>query len=615
MPASNSTIRLGCLGVWLERRGDGSMIVRSTVPVPPHPAKMTERLEHWANVAPDRTFLAKREGGGDWRRITYAETLRAVRAIATALLERKLAPDRPIMLLSGNGIEHALLSLAAMTIGIPFAPISPAYALVSPDFGKLKDIAERLKPQLVFADDGVKFAKAITACFTPDVEVITASGAIPGHETTGMATLLGRTPDAAAVDAAHAKVGPDTIAKILFTSGSTGVPKGVITTQRMLTSNQAMTRHWLAFVADEPPVLLDWLPWNHTFGGNHNFGLVLYNGGSLFIDDGKPTPAGAAESLRNLREVAPSIYFNVPKGYADLVAALRQDKALREIVFAKLRLNFYSGASLPPHVSAELDRLAVETTGVAVPMVSGFGATETAPAVLGKTLATCGAGNIGLPLPGVAIKLVPSGDKLEARVLSPSLMPGYWRDPDTTAKAFDAEGYYRLGDAFRFARGDDPAGGFIFDGRITSDFKLSTGTWVSVDPLRARVIAALAPLIKDAVITGHDRSEIGALVVPDVAACRALLPPAERNRSDADILASEPVRDAFRTRLAQMARASTGSSTRIVGIVVLDEPPSSDAGEITEKGTINQRAVLTRRSSLVEDLHADRPSHRVLKAR
>ena len=609
-------VRLGALGVSLDRRADGSTLVRSTVPVAPHPARMTDLLEHWARLAPDRTFLAKREpddrnGAGDWRRITYAETLSAVRRIAAALLARGLVPERPIVLLSDNDIEHALLSLGAMYAGIPFSAVSPAYSLVSSDYGKLRHILGLLDPQLVFAADGLKFGKAIAACCGPAVEIVATRGAAPTHRTTPFADLLD-TPESANVDAAYARVGPDTIAKVLFTSGSTGTPKGVITTQRMLTSNQAMMRHWLSFVADEPPVLLDWLPWNHTFGGNHNFGLVLYNGGTLYVDDGRPTPSGFALSLRNLGEVTPSIYFNVPKGYEELISALRRDKARSEKFFAGLRLTFYAGAALPPHLSKAFDQLAVATSGERVLMVSGFGATETAPSVLGSTLETSEAGNIGLPLPGVTIKLVPSGGKLEARVRSPSIMPGYWKDPEATANGFDDEGFYRFGDAFRLAEPDDPSKGFFFDGRLTEDFKLMTGTWVSAGPLRARIISGLAPLVKDAVIAGHDRSEVGALVFPDLEACRALSPDAAAGQSEAQVLASPTVRAAFSKRLADLAAASTGSSTKVTRILLLDEPPSIDANEITDKGSINQRAVLGRRAHLVEELYAAAPSPRVL---
>ena len=611
MPTSAKAVRLGSLAVSVERRLDGSTIVRSTEPMPLYPDKITERLEHWARVAPQRTFIAKRMTGGEWRRMTYSEALAEVRSIAMALLGRALSPHRPIMLLSGNDIEHAMLSLAAMYIGQPFAPISPAYSLVSTDFGKLKDIAGRLRPQVVFADDAGRYGRAIDACFPVETEVVATRGSTIDRQTTAFAALLRHAPDAS-VDVAHATVGPDTIAKILFTSGSTGMPKGVITTQRMLTSNQAIMRHWLAFVEDEPPVLVDWLPWNHTFGGSHNFGLVLANGGTLYIDDGKPVPGGMRETLRNLRDVSPTMYFNVPRGYEELVAALSDDKALCETFFRKLRLTFYAAASLPRHTANELDRLAIATTGERVLMVTGFGATETAPSMLGTTLATSGGGNIGLPLPGVAVKLVPVAGKLEARVHSPSLMPGYWEDAANSTQAFDDEGFYRLGDAVKFADVDDPAQGFLFDGRITEDFKLSSGTWVSAGPLRVDVIAAFMPLVKDVVITGHDRNDLGALLFPDLDACRRLLTAAETHISDAELLACTVVRTAFRQRLANMARASTGSSMRIGRIVVLDQPPSIDANEITDKGSVNQRAVLLHRSQLVDDIYAARPSARVI---
>jgi feruloyl-CoA synthase len=611
MTATVRTVRLGDLGASLERRADGSMLVRSTVALPAHPDKLTLRLEQWAVAAPDRTFLAKREAGGDWRRISYAETLRAVRSLASGLLERNLAPDRPIMLLSGNDIEHALLTLAAMYIGVLVAPISPAYALISSDYGKLKFITERLRPQLVFAADGARFAAAIAASCPTDVEVIATRGTVPTHRTTAFAALLER-PASAAVDDAHAAVGPETVAKILFTSGSTGMPKGVINTQRMLMTNQAMLLDWLPFLVDAPPVLLDWLPWNHTFGGNHNVGLVLSNGGTMYIDDGKPTPAGIAETVRNLGEISPTIYFNVPKGYEELVTALGADPALCRRFFSTLQLAFYAGASLSPHIRAAFDRLAVEATGSRVLLVTGFGSTETAPGALGSTLDANEPGNLGRPLAGVTVKLVVSGDKLEARLRSPSLTPGYWQDADATAKAFDEEGFYRFGDAFRFVEDGNPARGFYFDGRTTEDFKLSTGTWVSVGPLRARIIAAWAPLVKDVVITGHDRDFLGALVFPDIEACRALLPAGERGQSEAGVFASAAVRAAFADHRATLAAGSTGSSTKVVRLIVLGEPPSIDANEITDKGSINQRAVLSRRATLVDELYAVAPDDTVI---
>jgi feruloyl-CoA synthase len=539
--------------------------------------------------------------------VTYREADEATRRIASALLTRDLSPERPIAILSGNDIDHGLLSLAAMRAGIPFAPISPAYALISSDYAKLRMILGRLTPGLVFVAKTEPFAKAIAAACPADIEIVASAGALPDRPVTAFAALVASV-ESPALAAAEAAVGPDTIAKILFTSGSTGEPKGVINTQRMLCMNQAMLKHWLAFTSDaEPPVLVDWLPWNHTFGGNHNFGYVLNNGGSLYIDNGKPTPGGIAETVRNLTEIAPTIYFNVPKGFEELVHRLREDEALRRNYFSRLNANFYAGAGLPPHVAAALEEIAEQTIGRRILMVTGLGATETAPAALACTKETARVGLVGLPLPGVELKLVPNAGKLEARVKGPTIMPGYWRQPEQTAKAFDEEGFYCFGDALKFATAGDPAGGFIFDGRVSEDFKLMTGTWVSVGPLRSRLISALSPLIRDAVIAGHDRDQIMALVFPDMEACRTALGPAAAAMADKDVLAEPTIRDAFAAGLAAFQRESTGSSTFVARLLLMVEPPSIDANEITDKGSINQRAVLARRAALVEDIYAAAP--------
>ncbi len=514
-------MRLGPADVTLDRKPDGTIFLRSPHALERYPGKLTERLEHWAKTAPDRIFIAQRTAAGDWRKLTYAQTLAQVRGIAQALLSRKLSTERPIAILSGNDIEHALLALAAMFVGIPYAPISVPYSLMSSDFGKLKSIVADLTPGLVFVSDGKPFARAIDAAVPLDAEVVVTANPLGNRSTTMFADLIATEPTAA-VDAAHAKVGPDTIAKILFTSGSTGYPKGVINTQRMLCSNQAMIRSGLAFVGDEPPVIVDWLPWNHTFGSNHNFNLVLDNGGSLYIDEGKPLPGAIAATARNLKEIAPTIYFNVPKGFEALLPHLRADAELRRNFFSKLKVMFYAGAGLQQYVWDELTQMSVDTCGERIIFLSSIGSTETSPLALSCNWDFDRPGNIGLPSPGVELKLVPNEGKLEARLKGDNITPGYWKRPDLTKDAFDADGYYKIGDALKFVDPADPAKGLLFDGRLAEDFKLASGTWVSTGALRAQFVDHFAPLVRDAVIAGADRDDIAALVFPDVEACRKL---------------------------------------------------------------------------------------------
>jgi feruloyl-CoA synthase len=606
-------VRLGPRGVSVERRSDGAILMRSPHPLPPHPQKLTERLVHWAEVAPRRIFLAQRDAAGAWRTLTYAEALAAVRSVATALLTRNLSPDRPIAILSGNDIEHALLGLAAMHVGVPYAPISVPYSLLSQDFGKLKAIIAILSPGLVFAADGTAFARAIAAAVPADIEVVTVAHPPINRRTTAFAALAA-TPPLPGVEAAHDQVAPDTIAKILFTSGSTGQPKGVINTQRMLCSNQAMIRAGLAFVSDEPPVIVDWLPWNHTFGSNHNFGLVLDNGGSLYIDDGKPLPGAIATTVRNLRDVAPTIYFNVPKGFEMLVPYLDADPLLREKFFSQLKVMFYAGAGLAQHVSDALQSLAIKTIGERIMFISSLGSTETSPAALACCWESEHAGNIGLPLPGVELKLVPRDGKLEARLRGANITPGYWRAPALTATAFDEEGFYKIGDALKFEDAADPAKGLLFDGRLAEDFKLATGTWVSVGPLRAALIAHFAPLVRDVVLAGPDRDATTALVFPDLDACRKLAPHLAPDVQTDSVLADPHVRGEFARRLHSLLRASSGTSNRVVRAILLAEPPSLDIGEMTDKGSVNQRVVLANRAALVEELYAEAPPPRVIVA-
>ena len=586
----------------VERRADGSLIVRAREPLPACHATLIEPLEHWAHAAPDRVFLAQRGADGQWRKLTYAQMFDIVKRIGAALLRRGLSPERPIAVLSGNDIEQALLGLGATLVGIPFAPISPAYSLMSSDFGKLKAILGLLTPGLVFANDGLPFARAIYAAVPDEVELVVTRNPLGDRPATLFADLIGDA-DASGVADAYSRVNPDTIVKFLFTSGSTGHPKGVINTHRMLCSNQAMLASGLAFLTDEPPVVLDWLPWSHTFGGNHNFNMVLTNGGTLYIDDGNPTPAGVPKTVRNLGDVAPTIYFNVPKGYEALVPHFRADEGLRKTFFSKLNMLFYAGAGLSMTTWTDMNALAVETTGERVIFVTSLGSTETAPAALACAWDFDRPGNIGLPCRGVELKLVPSDGKLEARLRGPHITPGYWREETLTREAFDDEGFYKIGDALKFVDANDLAKGLLFDGRIAEDFKLSTGTWVSVGPLRGRFIDHFAPYVRDVVLAGPDRDDISALVFPDIAACRKLAG-AAADASDQSLLDDASVRAQFAERLASLAKTSPGSSTRVVRLVLMAEPPSMDKGEATDKGSINQRAVLKNRAALVEALYA-----------
>jgi feruloyl-CoA synthase len=571
---------------------DGAIYVESIYPLESYPDRLTDSLDYWAERTPQRVFLAQRDDRGEWRISTYAQTRAAARNIAQALLARRVSQrvsmERPVAILSGNEIEHALLGLGAMYAGIPYAPVSTAYSLISSDFGKLRHIFGLLTPGLVYASDAQAYRKAIDAVVNPDVELI-------ARDTFGTLTA---TPATEAVDDAYAAVDPDTIAKILFTSGSTGVPKGVINTQRMLTSNQEIVRSILAFVAEEPPVLCDWMPWNHTFGGNHDFGFVLYNGGSLFIDEGKPTPGGIETTIRNLEDVAPTVYLNVPKGFEALLPFLRDRPGFRERFFSRLKLLYYAGAGISQPVWDELQRQAVAACGEEIVMFTGLGSTETGPAALfpGKDLKR--AGDVGLPAPGVELKLVPKEGKLELRLRGPSVFPGYWREPELTRAAFDDEGYYRIGDALRFADPADISKGFVFDGRLAEDFKLSTGTWVSAGPLRARFLHHCSPWAQDVVIAGHDRDKVGVLIFPSATECAGLTP--------------EQIRAKFQGLLQELAKASTGSSNRISRAMIMTEPPSIDKHEATDKGSLNQGAILRNRAALVEELYSNEPSPRVI---
>jgi feruloyl-CoA synthase len=568
----HSDLRFAPAHVELEKRSDGSMVLRSPQKLGPPSRAIGEWLVKWANEAPGRVFLADRAAAG-WRKVTYREALEAARRIGEALLRRGMDAARPVAILSDNSVDHALLSLGTMHAGIPVAPISPAYSLMSKDFVKLKYIFDLVQPGLVWTADPEKFAPALDAV---------------GAKATPLAALLDERPSAG-IERAFSAIGRDTVAKILFTSGSTGIPKGVINTHGMLCANQQMLAQGWPFVEDKPPIVVDWLPWNHTFGGNHNFNLVLRNGGTLYIDGGKPVPGLVETTVRNLSEVAPTMYFNVPRGFDLLLPYLEKDAALRQNFFSELDMLFYAAAALPQNLWERIERLAAQEKGGRLAMLSAWGSTETSPLATQVHFHIDRAGVIGLPVAGCELKLVPSAGKLEVRVRGEHVTPGYYKRPELTAAAFDEEGFYRIGDAVKLADPAEPSKGVMFDGRVAEDFKLSTGTWVHVGAVRVRLIAAGDPLIQDAVITGHDRTEVGALVFLNPAATKDVTP------------------DWIRARLAKALKdlsAQAGSSTYPRRLLVMAEPPSIDANEITDKGYMNQRAVLERRAALVEKLYA-----------
>jgi feruloyl-CoA synthase len=575
-----------------ERRDDGSLILKPLGELAPYPRRIVDSLELWARAAPDRVLVARRDAGGAWRHVSYAQMLAHIQPLAAGLLTRNLSAERPIAILSGNSIEHLTLSLAAMWVGIPYCPVSPAYSQVIGDLAKFRYVMNLLTPGLVAAFDASRFERALL--LTPaDAEIVTALESLERVDT-------------ARVEKAHEVTDADSIARFLLTSGSTGQPKAVITTNRMCCSNAAMLRQSMPFIASEPPVLLDWLPWNHTFGGSHNIGLVLANGGSLYIDDGRPTAAGIPETLRNLREISPTVYFNVPKGFEMLAPHLRNDPQLRKMFYRRLRAYFFAGASLAQHTWDELDAASSGELGFKVPMLSGLGATETGPSVTFTTPAMGRSGVIGLPAAGTLVKLAAVEEKIEIRVRSPSVTTGYWRQPELTAQAFDAEGFYRLGDAVRLIDPEEPTRGLKFDGRIGEDFKLANGTWVSVGPLRAELIGVLAPAAQDVVIAGLDAEFVAVLIIPDVEACATMLA-CPRTVTRAELAGDSRLLAWIQQRLSAHARANPSSSRSARRGRVLPIAPSLDHGEITDKGSINQRAVLRHHADLVAELYAGAP--------
>ncbi|HEV3183936.1 MAG TPA: feruloyl-CoA synthase [Xanthobacteraceae bacterium] len=591
-----------------ERAADDSLVIRSATPLEAYDPSLARMFRAAAAAQPARIFLAERAGEG-WRTLTYTDARREVDGIAQGLIARGLSAERPVMILSGNTIDHALLMLAGFTAGVPVAPISVAYSLQSQDHAKLKQIADVLAPGLVYVADTVPFAPALEALDLGGIEIVANRNGAGLPDVTAFVDLV-QAPGGA-VEAAVAATNADTIAKILFTSGSTGTPKGVINTHGMLTANQQQLAQIWPFIAEEPLVLVDWLPWNHTFGGNHNFNLAMRHAGTLYIDGGKPLPALVAETVRNLGEISATVYFNVPAGYAALLPHLERDEALARAFFKRLRLIFYAGAALPQDLWERLEAVSVRTTGERVPMTSSWGTTETAPLALAAHYPIERAGNVGVPAPGCEVKLVPAGGKREIRVRGPHVTPGYWKRPDLTAEAFDADGFYRPGDAVRLADPQNPGKGLVFDGRLAEDFKLTTGVWVHVGVLRVGILAAASPVLQDAAIAGENRAFIGLLAWLNPGGCRMLIGDGAPE-SLADLARHPAVRGHVGAAIARWNRAGTGTSQRVARAVLLADPPSIDANEITDKGYINQRRALECRAAEVERLYAAEPDGGVI---
>jgi feruloyl-CoA synthase len=596
----------------VERRGDGVIILKSRIPLNPYATHIPASLAKWAAQAPDRIWLAQRAGPErQWRKLSYGEAKRMVDAVTQGLLNLGLELGRPVAILSGNSIEHALMTMASMQARFPAAPVSPAYSLMSHDHQKLKYLFDLIKPAVVMVQDGPTFEKALHALPLDGVTVIHVARPCEGFKSIAFSDLAA-TPVTNDVADSLAKITPDTVGKLLFTSGSTGMPKAVINTQAMMCANAAMMMQVRPRNPNGPvATYLDWMPWNHTMGGNALFNPVLIDGGTLYIDDGRPMPGMIEETLKNLREISPTYYANVPAGYAALAAAMEKDDALCRNFFRNLGLMAYGGARLPDDLYDRMQALAVRATGERIVFYTGWGSTETAPTSTGTYWDTERVGLIGLPFPGVELKMVPVGTKYELRLRGINVFPGYFGRPDLTKAAFDEEGFYCIGDAGIFVDPDDPVQGIIFAGRVVEDFKLTTGTFVHVGSLRTDAIAAATPVIQDALVAGQDRAFVGLLAWPNLHACRQMIGNAEA--AFEDVVKHPAVIACLKKGLEAHNRSTEGaSSMRIARAMLMVEPPSIDGNELTDKGYINQRAGLERRASLVQRLYADRPGEDVI---